>query len=277
MDNILRQSIYQRTSFATLAEAIENDNEQSQLFYERPGLIKNSNLLDSELGGYFNHVKKTLVEHFDFEVVPHRIWQHLYSWYSADVTICRKLVIDNIGNKSGGSQQQAVYSPFHLSNTVHSLAVSPRESRSSRKFRVCLELWPSTQNTYLTTTREACAQIGLDEADETEPASFDTTALLYKQNIEDYSSTVNADSRYLVTPEVIEDRSRLGRNTEQKKPPQPSPSNENLSKLYMMFSGAPQPSSRIKLQQAALVSGFSRNSFGHKGVASSMQSGMTNN
>ena len=41
IDRILRLSIYKQSSFATLAEAIENETEQSQLFYERPGCIEN--------------------------------------------------------------------------------------------------------------------------------------------------------------------------------------------------------------------------------------------
>ena len=75
------------------------------MFYERPETIQNNNLLEKDDTSYRNKVKKTLVEHFDYEVVPHAVWQHLYSWYSADVTICRKLVIDTMVNKSGSSQQ----------------------------------------------------------------------------------------------------------------------------------------------------------------------------
>ena len=84
-----------------MAEAIENENEQSQLFYERPDIIENDNLLEMDKLSYRNQIKKTLVEHFDYEVVPLSVWQHLYSWYSADVTICRKLVIDGMNDKSG--------------------------------------------------------------------------------------------------------------------------------------------------------------------------------
>ena len=46
IDNLLRLSIFKQSSFMTIAEAIENDNEESQLFYERPGLIENAGLLD---------------------------------------------------------------------------------------------------------------------------------------------------------------------------------------------------------------------------------------
>lgn len=63
-------------------------------------MIENNNLLEKDEMSYRNQIKKTLVEHFDFEVVPHSVWQHLYSWYSADVTICRKLAIDTMANKS---------------------------------------------------------------------------------------------------------------------------------------------------------------------------------
>ena len=64
--------------------------EQSQLFYERPNIITNSHLLDPKLPNKTS-LKKTLVEHFDYEVICQRVWVHLYSWYSADVAICRKL------------------------------------------------------------------------------------------------------------------------------------------------------------------------------------------
>ena len=56
-------------------------------------MIENQHLLD-EAFPHMNILKTTLVEHFDYEVVPKSVWQHLYSWYSADVTICRKLKRD---------------------------------------------------------------------------------------------------------------------------------------------------------------------------------------
>ena len=84
-----------------MAEAIENENEQSQLFYERPGSIENQNLLETEVN-YRNELKNTIVEHFDYEVVPPTVWLHLYSWYSADVTVCRRLALDSMNNKNSG-------------------------------------------------------------------------------------------------------------------------------------------------------------------------------
>ena len=71
--------------------------EQSQLFYERPLAITNDGLLDPDYPR--SHLKKALVEHYDFEVVCQRVWVHLYSWYSADVAICRKLETDHATNK----------------------------------------------------------------------------------------------------------------------------------------------------------------------------------
>ena len=45
-------------------------------------------------------LKPNLFEHFDFEVVCNEVWQHLYSWYSADWCLPRKLVADRVnGNK----------------------------------------------------------------------------------------------------------------------------------------------------------------------------------
>ena len=91
-------SMQQQSSIATMELALEAesqaDGEQSQLFYERPTCIDNNHLLDPK-GAHRNWLKRTLVEHFDYEVVCQKVWIHLYSWYSADVTIARKLVKDH--------------------------------------------------------------------------------------------------------------------------------------------------------------------------------------
>ena len=60
-----------------------------------------------------------MVEHFDYEVLPHSIWQHFYSWYSADVTICRKLALDTM-NKSGGADNPSTIGLGDLSQSLHS-------------------------------------------------------------------------------------------------------------------------------------------------------------
>lgn len=39
-----------------------------------------------------------LIEHFDFEVVCSEVWQHIYSWYSADFCIPRTLKKDRFNN-----------------------------------------------------------------------------------------------------------------------------------------------------------------------------------
>ena len=92
----LKLSLQEQISMATIDLALEGESgiEESQLFYERPGKIVNTSLLDSKFVNR-NWLKRTLVEHFDYEVVCQKVWLHLYSWYSADVTICRKLVKDH--------------------------------------------------------------------------------------------------------------------------------------------------------------------------------------
>ena len=60
-------------SDATVNIALEAENELeseqvSQLFYERPGTIINNDLLDPKVA-HRNWLKKTLVEHFDYEVI----------------------------------------------------------------------------------------------------------------------------------------------------------------------------------------------------------------
>ena len=45
-------------------------------------------------------LKSNLFEHFDYEVICNEVWQHLYSWYSADWCLPRTLVADKVnGNK----------------------------------------------------------------------------------------------------------------------------------------------------------------------------------
>ena len=70
----MRLSIFKQSSIATLAEAIENEHDQSQFFYERPGLIENGQLVDKEVLTYSNSIKTTVVEHFDYEVLPQSVW-----------------------------------------------------------------------------------------------------------------------------------------------------------------------------------------------------------
>lgn len=41
-------------------------------------------------------LKDNLIEHFDYEVVCKDVWQHLYSWYSADFCISRFLGRDMV-------------------------------------------------------------------------------------------------------------------------------------------------------------------------------------
>ena len=57
---------------ATIDIALEGESiigcEQYQLFYERPEIITNSHLLDPNFPNK-TYLKKSLVEHFDFEVV----------------------------------------------------------------------------------------------------------------------------------------------------------------------------------------------------------------
>ena len=205
VDRILRLSIYQQSSFATLAEAIENENEQSQLFYERPGCIENKNLLEPEVT-YLNQVKKTAVEHFDFEVVPHQVWQHLYSWYSADVTICRKLAIDMMNNKGDtiGSTQGNPFVSVHGNDSL-----SPSDSYRQQPYRVFFDLFPTQQPVYNTSQTRQTQFLDrrthdkfYSDIDEVENSnSNETTYLLYKQQIEDHSQTQSYQPSLTGTPE----------------------------------------------------------------------------
>ena len=48
-------------------------------FYEKPGKICNSKLLDKNM-----RLLSNLVEHYDYVVVDQSIWKHLASWYDFD-------------------------------------------------------------------------------------------------------------------------------------------------------------------------------------------------
>jgi len=37
-------------------------------------MIQNANLQEQDMTSYRNQVNKTLVEHFDYEVLPHSVW-----------------------------------------------------------------------------------------------------------------------------------------------------------------------------------------------------------
>ena len=39
-------------------------------------------------------LRSNLIEHFDYEVISPDVWKHLYSWYSADMQVVRKLKRD---------------------------------------------------------------------------------------------------------------------------------------------------------------------------------------
>jgi len=69
----------------------DEDEDLQALFYEKPSLIKNEGLLDEDNIGKV-WLKSNLVEHFDFEVVCQKVWQHLVSWYSTDYIVCRVLI-----------------------------------------------------------------------------------------------------------------------------------------------------------------------------------------
>lgn len=71
--------------------------------YQRPELIRNryfsyANLVYSNLllSNQSIALRPHLIENFDFVAVPMAVWKHLYSWYSADWVISRKLVRDSL-------------------------------------------------------------------------------------------------------------------------------------------------------------------------------------
>ena len=64
--------------------------------YNKPGPICNEVLLRNQSQakasvGHSGLLKENLVLHFDYVYVTKEVWNHLYSWYSADYTIFRYL------------------------------------------------------------------------------------------------------------------------------------------------------------------------------------------
>ena len=56
--------------------------------YRRPGKIVNRGLVLANMSMY---LKPNLVEHHEFEAVSAAVWKHLYSWYTADMSIVRNV------------------------------------------------------------------------------------------------------------------------------------------------------------------------------------------
>lgn len=111
------------------------DNDTSTIFYESPGMILNQRLIvQSEVLGV-RAMKQTLVEYFDYEVVSKSVWQHLYSWYSADIAICREIVKDNSGGRKGHRSDRYLM-------TTGSRVMTTVNSKNLSKSRVYLELFP---------------------------------------------------------------------------------------------------------------------------------------
>jgi len=86
--------------------SLSTEKHGNTLLYEKPGMIKNSRLLDDEntedtnfpiqkfTEHYVTKLKPGLVEHFDFQSVSASVWKHLNAWYGVDYKICRRLVSD---------------------------------------------------------------------------------------------------------------------------------------------------------------------------------------
>lgn len=75
-------------------ESLNNDCNSSVL-YGKPDIITNAELLLNEQAksscGKLGRLKPDLTLLFDYVYVPKEVWQHLYSWYSADYVIHRPL------------------------------------------------------------------------------------------------------------------------------------------------------------------------------------------
>jgi hypothetical protein len=109
------------------------DNEQSVLLYEKPGRILNQRLLaQTEMLG-LKCLKQTLVEYFDYEVVSKSVWQHIYSWYSADTAICREIV---------ASRKKPIV-PVGYSSNGRLMTMS--SSRKPYQTKMFLDLFPEMQ------------------------------------------------------------------------------------------------------------------------------------
>ncbi|CDW81945.1 ubiquitin carboxyl-terminal hydrolase [Stylonychia lemnae] len=80
--------------FANFGEAMD----QSMNTQDFDLKLKGDNSRDLLNDGRNNYLKESLIEHFDYEVVSQLIWNHLYSWYSADWCISRVIKADKYNN-----------------------------------------------------------------------------------------------------------------------------------------------------------------------------------
>lgn len=76
-----------------------NDNRNCW-YGERPNQIKNQPLIDDEQMVEYHRnynsakLKNNLLEHYDYEAIPKRVFDHLKEWYGIDHEIVRYLKYD---------------------------------------------------------------------------------------------------------------------------------------------------------------------------------------
>ena len=69
-------------------------HNESLIFYEKPGPIRNWPLLSRQ---DTKRLRANIVEHFDFQIVCPQVWRYLFSWYTCDHKVCRRFIKDDQG------------------------------------------------------------------------------------------------------------------------------------------------------------------------------------
>ena len=91
MQRELREMKARQQARKSRGESVGAFFEDSSLRYKRPGPIINRGLV---VAGMSMYLKPNLVEHHDYEALPAAVWKHLYSWYTADLTLVRDVKMD---------------------------------------------------------------------------------------------------------------------------------------------------------------------------------------
>ena len=82
-------------NFTQIAAMMNEEAGRSNMLYVRPSMISNAELLLDPAAksscGDSGTLKPDLTEYYDYVCVNKSVWSHLYSWFSADYVIFRKL------------------------------------------------------------------------------------------------------------------------------------------------------------------------------------------
>eukprot|EP00347_Sterkiella_histriomuscorum_P012056 403370057 len=106
----------------------EYTKRDTQQQYKRPGIILNNGLL---MNNQSLALRDNLIEKFDYIAVPSQVWKYLYSWFSTDWCISRRLIKDSIAGS---------FIEKGLDDINYDIVSEQNEAESQHK--LTLELYP---------------------------------------------------------------------------------------------------------------------------------------